>query len=77
MNHKFNGILIIIVTTAFPILSASFYFMFVKIQSDDATDYLRVGIYISWQIIYAFPIIFIVVACNLATNEVIKLTKLN
>lgn len=69
-NKQFDGILVITVTTAFAILSSSFYFIFVEVQGQNDTDYLRVGVYGSWQIIHAYPIIIIVIACNWASNQV-------
>lgn len=70
-NRQFNGIIVLIIATGFPLLSSSFYFIFVRVQSQDKTDYFRVGVYISWQFIYALSITVIVIACNSTTNQVI------
>lgn len=70
MNYKFNGLLIITVATAFAILSSTFYFIFVEVQSAHYTDLNRIFIYLSWQIIHAYPIIVTVIACNWASNQV-------
>ncbi|KAF7992965.1 hypothetical protein HCN44_005746 [Aphidius gifuensis] len=69
LNHKFNGLLIITVTTAFAILSSTFYFIFVEVQSAHYTDLNRIGIYVSWQIIHAYPVVVTVIACNWASNQ--------
>ncbi|XP_011308152.1 putative gustatory receptor 28b isoform X2 [Fopius arisanus] len=69
LNWMFNGFFVVIVATAFIILSSSLYFIFYEVVKPEETNYLSIGSYISWQITTAAPMIATVVICNWTSNQ--------
>ncbi|XP_063977233.1 putative gustatory receptor 28b [Diachasmimorpha longicaudata] len=69
INWIFNGFFVVVVATAFVILSSSLYFIFNEVVRPEDTNYLSIGNYICWQITTAVPIIATVIICNWTSNE--------
>ncbi|XP_028981810.1 uncharacterized protein LOC107036263 [Diachasma alloeum] len=69
INWIFNGFFVVVVATAFVILSSSLYFIFNEVVRPEDTNYLSIGNYVCWQITTAVPIIATVIICNWTSNE--------
>lgn len=61
---------IINVIASFIVVSTTLYYIFVEIQREGETLYIRIGSYAHWEFVHISPIIMIVAICNWTSNQV-------